>query len=145
MPPQELSLIGVLSELFKILPSGTEPLSDEKTLELIRAYAAATSYIDAQIGRVLNQLDALGLTENTVIAFCGDHGHHLGEHGIWGKQTLFEVSLRSPLIVSVPRQTHLETETNALVELVDIYPTLCECLSTSDTPAIRRHKSDAGH
>ncbi len=111
---------------FQDLPSGTEPLSNEKTLELIRAYAAATSYIDAQIGRVLNQLDALGLTENTVIAFCGDHGHHLGEHGIWGKQTLFEVSLRSPLIVSVPRQTHLETETNALVELVDIYPTLCD-------------------
>lgn len=111
---------------FQDLPSGTEPLSDEKTLELIRAYAAATSYIDAQIGRVLNQLDALGLTENTVIAFCGDHGHHLGEHGIWGKQTLFEVSLRSPLIVSVPRQAHPKATTDALAELVDIYPTLCD-------------------
>ena len=109
---------------FQDLPSGTEPLSDEKTLELIRAYAAATSYIDAQIGRILNQLDALGLTENTVIAFCGDHGHHLGEHGIWGKQTLFEVSLRSPLIISVPGQQPNRTE--ALSELVDIYPTLCD-------------------
>ena len=109
---------------FQDLPSGTEPLSDEKTLELIRAYAAATSYIDAQIGRVLNQLDALGLTENTAIAFCGDHGHHLGEHGILGKQTLFEVSLRSPLIVSVPGQQPNTAE--ALSELVDIYPTLCD-------------------
>ena len=108
---------------YQDLPAGTEPLSDEKTLELTRAYAAATSYIDAQIGRVLAQLDVLGLTERTVIVFCGDHGHHLGEHGIWGKQTLFEVSLRSPLIVSVPGQQ--AAETNALSELVDIYPTLC--------------------
>ena len=108
---------------FQDLPSGTEPLSDTKTLALIRAYAAATSYIDAQIGRVLDQLESLGLTENTVIVFCGDHGHHLGEHGIWGKQTLFEVSLRSPLLVSVPQQQ--ASETDALAELVDIYPTLC--------------------
>ena len=109
---------------YQDLPSGREPLSDEKTLELIRAYAAVTSYVDAQIGRVLNQLDTLGLTENTIIAFCGDHGHHLGEHGILGKQTLFEVSLRSPLIVSVPGQQPNRTE--ALSELVDIYPTLCD-------------------
>ena len=109
---------------YQDLPSGTEPLSDAKTLELIRAYAAATSYIDAQIGRVLDQLDTLGLSENTVIVFCGDHGHHLGEHGIWGKQTLFEVSLRSPLVISVPQQQPAETE--ALAELVDIYPTLCD-------------------
>ena len=111
---------------YQDLPSGKEPLSDAKTLELIRAYAAATSYMDAQIGRVLSQLDSLGLTENTVIVFCGDHGYHLGEHGIWGKQTLFEVSLRSPLIVSVPRQAHPKATTNALTELVDIYPTLCD-------------------
>ena len=109
---------------YQDLPAGTEPLSDAKTLELIRAYAAATSYIDAQIGRVLDQLDTLSLTENTVIVFCGDHGHHLGEHGIWGKQTLFEVSLRSPLIVSIPNQQ--PSETKAFAELVDIYPTLCD-------------------
>ena len=109
---------------YKDLPSGREPLSDTKTLELIRAYAAATSYMDAQIGRVLAQLDSLGLTENTIIAFCGDHGYHLGDHGMWGKQTLFEVSLRSPLIVSVPGQQPNRTE--ALSELVDIYPTLCD-------------------
>ena len=109
---------------YQDLPSGTTPLSDTQTLELIRAYAAATSYTDAQIGRVFAQLDTLGLTEKTVIVFCGDHGHHLGEHGIWGKQTLFEVSLRSPLIVSVPHKHSSETE--ALAELVDIYPTVCD-------------------
>ena len=109
---------------YKDLPSGREPLSDAKTLELIRAYAAATSYVDAQIGRVLSQLDSLGLTENTVIAFCGDHGYHLGEHGLWGKQTLFDVSLRSPLIISVPQQQPIEI--SAFAEFVDIYPTLCD-------------------
>ncbi len=119
---------------YQDLPAGTEPLSDEKTLELTQAYAAATSYIDAQIGRVLTKLDALGLTEKTVIVFCGDHGHHLGEQGIWGKQTLFEVSLRSPLIVSVPGQQ--TAETNALSELVDIYPTLCDACQLPIPPQL---------
>ena len=100
------------------------PPSEEKALELIRGYAASTSYMDAQVGRVLNRLDALGLTENTVIAFCGDHGFHLGEHGTWRKNTLFEVALRSPMIISVPGQQ--PDRTNALAELVDIYPTLCD-------------------
>ena len=102
------------------------PLSDELTLELIRAYAANISYIDALVGRVLAQLDTLGLTQNTAIVFWGDHGFHLGEHGCWRKNTLFEVSLRSPLIVSTPGQTLHAASSNALVELVDIFPTLCD-------------------
>lgn len=102
------------------------PLSEAKTLELIRAYAASTSYMDAQVGRVLDQLDALNLTKNTVVALVGDHGFHLGEHGFWGKNTLFEVSTRSPLIVSGPGQTCQGVKTDALTELVDIYPTLCD-------------------
>ena len=102
------------------------PFSDGKTLELTLAYAANVSYIDALIGRVLNQLDALSLAENTVIVFWGDHGFHLGEHGLWRKNTLFEDSVRSPLIVSVPGQTNFGVKTDALVELVDIYPTLCD-------------------
>ena len=100
------------------------PVSDEKILELTRAYAASTSYTDALVGRVLQQLEALNLAKNTVIVFVGDHGYHLGEHGTWGKNTLFEVSAHSPLIISVPGQQPNRTE--ALTELVDIYPTLCD-------------------
>ena len=102
------------------------PISDEKTIELIHAYAASTSYVDSQIGHILHQLDNLGLFERTLIVLCGDHGFHLGEHGTWRKNTLFEVALRTPLIVSVPGQTHPNTRIDALVELVDIYPTLCD-------------------
>ena len=100
------------------------PLSDEKILELIRAYAASTSYMDAQVGRVLQQLETLGLSQRTIIVFVGDHGFHLGEHGTWRKNTLFEVALRSPMIISVPGQQ--PNRTDALTELVDIYPTLCD-------------------
>ena len=100
------------------------PISDEETLELMRAYAASTSYMDAQVGRVVQQLDTLGLSQKTVVVFVGDHGFHLGEHGTWRKYTLFEVALRSPMIICVPG--HQPNETDALTELVDIYPTLCE-------------------
>ena len=82
--------------------------------------------MDAQVGRVLNHLDLLGLTENTIIAFCGDHGFHLGEHETWGKRTTYEVALRTSLIISMPGQKHLGAKTDALVELVDIFPTLCD-------------------
>ena len=109
---------------FGDIPLGDEPISEDKTLELIRAYAASTSYMDAQVGRVLEHLDILGLTEKTVIVFCGDHGFHLGEHGTWRKNTLYEISVRSPLIIKIPGQQPCQT--NSLSELVDIYPTLCD-------------------
>ena len=112
------------------------PLSEAKTLELIRAYAASTSFTDAQVGHVLNHLDEIRLTENTVIVFVGDHGFHLGEHGKWLKNTLFDVSLRSPLIVSVPGQTYQGVKTDALTELVDIYPTLCEACQIPIPPQL---------
>ncbi len=111
-------------QFFGDIPLGDEPISHEKTLELIRAYAASTSYMDAQVGRVLRQLDDLELTEKTVIVFCGDHGFHLGEHGTWRKNTLYEIATRSPLIISVPGNQ--PSETNAIAELVDIYPTMCD-------------------
>ncbi len=118
------------------VPSGNAPLSRTKILELIRAYAASTSYMDAQVGRVLQGLDALGLTESTVIAFCGDHGYNLGENGTWGKNLILETSLRSPLIVSVPGQQALGANSDALVELVDIFPTLCDACQIPILPEL---------
>ena len=81
------------------------PISEAKASELVLGYAASISYMDAQVGRVLQQLDALRLSENTVIVFVGDHGFHLGEHGTWRKNTLFEVALRSPLDYQCARAT----------------------------------------
>ena len=106
------------------IPDGNTWISEKKTLELMRGYAASTSYMDAQVGRVVQHLETLGISQNTVIVFASDHGFHLGEHENWGKSTLFEVALRSPLIISVPGQQLGQTD--VLVELVDIYPTLCE-------------------
>ena len=102
------------------------PIDEKKARELVRGYYASISYVDAQIGRLLNALDGLGLRENTVIALWGDHGYHLGEHGLWNKHTNFEAATRSPLIVSVPGQRNAGRKTAALTEFVDIYPSLCE-------------------
>ena len=101
-------------------------IGDQQARNLIHAYMACVSYIDAQIGKILDELDALGLRENTIIMLWGDHGWHLGEHGVWGKATNYEVATRVPLIVSAPGQAMGNVTTDALVELVDMYPTLCQ-------------------
>lgn len=97
------------------------------TEELIVAYDACVSYIDTQVGKVIDELDRLGLRDNTLIVFTADHGYHLGEVGQWCKNTNFEEALRVPLIISSPRHPDLRGErTKALVELVDLHPTLSE-------------------
>ena len=102
------------------------PIPDNKARELIRAYRAATSYTDAQIGRLLAELDKLGLREKTIVVLWGDHGWQLGEHGLWCKHTNFELATRSTLMISAPEQKKRGSKTDALVEFVDIYPSLCE-------------------
>ncbi len=101
------------------------PLSDESARKLIHGYYACISYVDAQVGKILNELKQLGLQDNTIIVLWGDHGYHLGEHGHWEKHALFEITLHSPLIVKVPGLDGGKT-TNALTEFVDIYPSLCQ-------------------
>jgi arylsulfatase A-like enzyme len=102
------------------------PIPDEIQRAGIHSYFACISYTDAQIGKVVAQLDRLGLRKNTVIILWGDHGYQLGEHGTWNKRTNWEVAARVPLMISVPGQKRVGEKTDALVELVDMYPTLAE-------------------
>jgi len=102
------------------------PLDEAEARKMIHGYYAAISYADAQVGKVLDELDRLGLRQNTIVILWGDHGWHLGDHGLWGKQTNFEKATRVPLILSIPGQKTSGKKTDALVELVDIYPTLVE-------------------
>lgn len=121
---------------FEDVPSGTVPIPHQKILELTRAYAAVVSYTDAQIGRVLDQLDKLGISDKTIIAFCGDHGYNLAENDNWGKNIVYEASLHSPLIVSIPGQLEAGKNTDALVELVDVFPTLCDACQIPILPEL---------
>ncbi len=101
------------------------PLPDELARTLIHGYYACVSYTDAQIGRVLAELERLGLRDNTIVVLWGDHGWNLGEHGLWCKHCNFETSLHSPLIVTAPGIKGGK-KTNALTEYLDIYPSLCQ-------------------
>jgi arylsulfatase A-like enzyme len=94
--------------------------------KLKHAYYACTSYVDAQIGKMLKALEEQGMRENTIVVVWGDHGWHLGEYGIWGKATNYEIATRVPLIISAPKMKAKGKSSTALVELVDLYPTLVE-------------------
>lgn len=101
--------------------------------EVRRHYAACVSYADAQVGKVLAELKRTGADKNTIVVLWGDHGWHLGEHAIWGKHSLFEESLQSPMIIHYPEMNREGYKTNAIVETLDIFPTLCD-LTGIETP-----------
>jgi iduronate 2-sulfatase len=114
-------------EFMKYNRWGRNPNKDaEFALEVRKHYAACVTYADAQVGRLLDQLEKSGAAQNTVVVLWGDHGWHLGEHSIWGKHALFEESLRSPLIISYPGIKKPGIATQAMVETLDLFPTLCE-------------------
>lgn len=115
---------GELRKYHDIPPSG--PLSREQALNMKHGYFAAISYVDAQVGRLLDELERLHLADKTIIIFWGDHGWKLGEHGAWCKHTNFELDARVPLILRAPHQITRGQPTRALVEFVDIYPTLSD-------------------
>ncbi|HET6453987.1 MAG TPA: sulfatase [Armatimonadota bacterium] len=102
------------------------PVSEKQALELRRAYYAAASYTDAQIGRVLDELEKLGLKDKTVVVLWGDHGWHLGDNSLWCKHTNFEIATNAPMIFRAPGQKNPGAKTDNLAEFVDIYPTLCD-------------------
>jgi choline-sulfatase len=100
--------------------------TDQQRRDAIQAYRAAVSFMDAQVGRVLSALERLELTGNTVVIFTSDHGYHLGDHGLWQKGSLFERSLRVPLIIVTPRAKATGQTARGVVELIDLYPTLAD-------------------
>jgi iduronate 2-sulfatase len=114
--------------------------TDEEVREAKRAYYAAISYVDGQVGRVLDALDSLGLATNTIVVLWGDHGWHLGEHGLWQKMSLFEESARVPLIIRAPGMTGNGTSSPRVVESLDVFPTVAE-LANVKAPASLAGKS----
>ncbi len=113
------------NEVNQYLEKSQGLLSPERTRHLRHGYAACVSYIDAQVGRLLGELESLGLRENTIVVLWSDHGYKLGDFGSWAKHTNFELDTRVPLIISAPGYPRGE-RSNALVELVDLHPTLSE-------------------
>jgi iduronate 2-sulfatase len=119
---------------YKPIPENGD-IDDDLARKLIHGYYASTTYADAQIGKVLDTLDRLGLADNTIVVLWGDHGWHLGDHGYWTKHTNYEQALRIPLLIRAPGITTPGTHTGQLAETVDIYPTLAE-LAGLPAPAV---------
>lgn len=106
------------------VPPNQLQLTPEQIAEMRHGYFANVSYMDAQVGKVIAALDASPAARNTIVVFLSDHGYHIGEHGLWGKTSCFELDARVPLIISVPGTDTAGIRTTSLVELVDLYPTL---------------------
>lgn len=104
--------------------------SDTYARKLRHAYFACVSYVDAQVGKILNELEQLGKADNTIVVVWGDHGWHLGDQRVWGKHTLMEVSLRSALILKAPN-ARKAVKNSRIVSSIDIYPTLTELCNIS--------------
>lgn len=102
----------------------TYPLDEDAQRQARRAYLACVRYTDRQIGKVLDALDELGLSDTTIVVLWGDHGWHLGDSLLWGKHTPFERAVHSPLMIRVPGMTNAGQACDALVETIDVYPTL---------------------
>jgi len=130
-PPRNVDPAISLHNSFEVTthyhwPSGPGQINEDEAHTLRHGYFACVSYVDAQIGKVLDELKRLELDRNTVVVLWADHGWHLGEHGMFGKQTNFEVATRSPLFVRTPDMARPGAGTHSLVESVDLYPTLAE-------------------
>lgn len=107
-------------------PAAQRPPSDAEAAEMRHGYLAGISFLDAQVGRLLAALEAKGLADDTIVVFASDHGYHMGEHGLWGKTSTFELDARVPLVIADPRSGRAARKVRGIVELLDIFPTLVE-------------------
>ncbi len=101
-------------------------LSEANSRRLKHGYYASVSFVDACFGKLMQGLDELGIADNTIVVLWGDHGWKLGEHGSWCKQSNYDIDIRVPLIIRVPNHPAAGSKTEAIVELVDLYPTVCD-------------------
>ncbi len=151
MYPLEVCNPPVLPEGWKppykhTLPSETavfDRFTDQDKREFLRSYYACTSFLDAQVGKLLKALEETNQLENTLIVFFGDHGYHLGEHNWWNKVTIFEKGTRAPFIMAGQSVGKKGVESDAMFEYIDIYPTLAELLKLKNTPVYLEGKSFA--
>jgi len=114
------------------------PLSPELDKRLRHGYYACISYVDAQVGKVINELKRLGMDKNTIIVLWGDHGYHLGEQDLWHKHTNFELDARAPLILKDP-DIKKKGEIHQIVEFVDIYPTIIDLCNLKPITSLSGH------
>lgn len=133
-PPGDQTPAPALAVGFGGLGAAFDRFTDQERQEFLRAYYACTTYMDAQVGRVLDTLDRLNLWESTVVIFLGDNGYHLGERGWWNKDTLFERSCRAPLLIAAPGVQ--PGVARGLVEFVDLYPTVAELCGLAPPPIL---------
>ena len=131
-PPADQTPAPALAVGFGELGSAFGKFTDRERHEFLRAYYACTSYMDAQVGRVLDTLDRLQLWDNTVVILLGDHGYHLGEREWWNKNTLFERSCRAPFVIAAPGIK--PGVARGLVEFVDLYPTVADLCGLTPPP-----------
>ncbi len=128
---------GELRQYHGVPKSGQLPA--DLARKLVHGYYASVSYMDAQVGRVLDALDALGLKDDTVVVLWGDHGWHLGDHGMWCKHTNYETATRSALVMAVPGQKAAGKACDRLVEFVDGFPTLAEACGLPAAAGVEGH------
>lgn len=133
-PPSEMPLVQGVTEDQQDIPAAGlgsykkehDKLTDGLRRQCIQAYYASISFMDAQVGRVVDTLDRLGLSDNTIIVFTSDHGYHMGEHGLWQKMSLFEESSRVPMLIVAPGTSGRGTIVESPVSQIDLFPTLAE-------------------
>ena len=124
--PKEPDHLGGIPEAARSVRPSHYGIPPDDQRKMIRAYYASTSYLDSQLGRVLDALDRLKLWDSTIVVFFGDHGWLLGEHGHWQKMSLFEESARIPLLIAAPGLGGTGKACGRTVEMIDLYPTLAD-------------------